>query len=211
MRGRIDMRKRIEAGLLAAGLLFVMASNCYSIEFTATNVVHVPGMDKPAESKIYYSPNKQKEVAVIAGITNITILRYDLGVKWGIAIPDADTSALWQHYVAPKTYSEEKIPEELNKNIIHGVTGYIPEVIDLKKLGKKVGRGKIAGIMCDEYKLTTKINGENVASYYWVWSGQKIVLKVWVPAVGDTGQLKDIVVKALPASTFEPPTGYTKE
>ncbi|MEA3493968.1 MAG: DUF4412 domain-containing protein [Candidatus Margulisiibacteriota bacterium] len=155
-------------------------------EFSADMVMKFGGMTQ--RGKIYVANNKWRTDMTVYGKKATSIIR-------------ADKKTVWSLMPGQKTYMEMKYTEDKSR----GLTTKMPGEMNRKK----VGSGKVNGVMCDKYKITYKSGGKSETVYQWL-SKDMIPVRTKTADGSWMVEYKNIKRGKQPASVFELPAGYKK-
>ncbi len=155
-------------------------------EFSADTVMKFGGMTQ--RGKIYVSNNKWRTDMSIRGKKMTSIIR-------------ADKKVVWSLMPGQKTYMEMKYSEDNVKGLKTKMPG------EMKR--KKIGSGKVNGIMCDKYEITYQSGGKSEKVYQWI-SKDMIPVKTKAADGSWSVEYKNIKRGKQPASVFDLPAGYKK-
>jgi hypothetical protein len=161
-------------------------------DFSAEIVTKAGG--RVQRGKIYMSGKKWRMDVTAYGQKSTTIVR-------------ADKKAVYILMPAQKMYMEQKYSAEyargmgdMTKGV--GVAGKVEH--------KKIGREKVSGIMCDKYKITSKVGGRKTVIYQWIAKDSLFPIKSAAADGSWSTQFKNFKAGKQPGSLFELPAGYKK-
>jgi len=166
-------------------LVFLLASSCLALEYSADRLVTLKN-NKKVESKVYYSDNKYRVVTEEKAGTVVLIYRFEKMIWWNLM-------------ANMKSYYENKIPE--------GWFGLV-ECNQIKPSGKPLAQEEINGDLCDKYMVYPDPKKKKLFVYMWVSRKHKMVVKTQVGDGSYMSELKNISIGKQDPLLFEVPKGY---
>ncbi|KPJ68891.1 hypothetical protein AMJ44_05245 [candidate division WOR-1 bacterium DG_54_3] len=187
--------------------VFVLSVSALALDFSADSVnVQMVGKEKEVtRGKAYVTKDKLRaEGEDEEGEKSIIIFRYDKKVLW-ILIPEE------KKYMEQKLSTEQLIAAmaEIEKELKQKVK------TEFKVEKKLLGTEKISGILCNKYKITTKIIEDGKTKweytiYQWISTKYKDLIMKTEEEDGSYNYLKNVKFAKQPAYLFERPKGYAK-
>ena len=173
---------------LLIGVIGCAGKGAMPKEFSAESISRFGG--KTTSSKMFVSGNKWRVESSFMGRKSIMIARQDKNVVY-ILMPQQ------------KMYMEQK----LDPKQVVAMSGKVPGEIERKK----VGTGKINGVMCDKYKIVYKPSDESPKITVFQWIGKNHMPMKSAAIDGSwSSEMKNIKIGKQPAKLFELPKGYKK-
>ena len=173
---------------LLIGVIGCAGKGAMPKEFSAESISRFGG--KTTSSKMFVSGNKWRVESSFMGRKSIMIARQDKNVVY-ILMPQQ------------KMYMEQK----LDPKQVVAMSGKVPGEIERKK----VGTGKINGVMCDKYKIVYKPSDESPKITVFQWIGKNHMPMKSAAIDGSwSSEMKNIKLGKQPAKLFELPKGYKK-
>jgi hypothetical protein len=200
---------------LSFTLLLLSAFQCFAVDFSAqvftetTLNKNAPIIEDPR--KVFISGDKERVDVFFkdGSFKSISIKLFDKKISYYI-------SEKWDK----KAYSQDtnKVYSESTPKISPLADSYIVTNDNRPELGKKIGREKINGELCDKYRAHEDVGGGNgYGVVYWVSKDNIIVKAAKYTTIGKKTefgwdkQLKNIKRGPQPLSLFKVPPGIPKD